>query len=231
MPRGDRVARRGDRRPRAPSRRTVAAEQRVDAEDARGRARCGRRRSARRGRGSRPAARARSTVARRDRSRCATPSISRIGSPGRRRRRPVDRLEVAPDHQPDHRGGRDLAAWPSRPTSRPSRSTTTRSAQAVTSSSRCEMKMTLTPEALQVGDDLEQPVGLGQRQARGRLVHDHERGCRATAPWRSRPAGAAPATGRRPGVSGAKSTPRRAKSGAASACELRRGRPAAAARP
>ena len=60
------------------------------------------------------------------------------------------------------------------PTTRPSRSTTTRSAQAVTSPSRCEMKMTLTPDARRSATTLEQPLGLGDGQARGRLVHDDE---------------------------------------------------------
>ena len=36
------------------------------------------------------------------------------------------------------------------------------------------MKMTLTPLGLQVGDDPQQAVGLGQGQARGRLVHDDQ---------------------------------------------------------
>ena len=36
--------------------------------------------------------------------------------------------------------------------------------------------MTLTPVRPQLGDDLQQPLGLGQRQARGRLVHDDQAG-------------------------------------------------------
>ena len=36
------------------------------------------------------------------------------------------------------------------------------------------MKMTLTPSAFSAGDDVEQPLRLGERQARGRLVHDDQ---------------------------------------------------------
>ena len=36
------------------------------------------------------------------------------------------------------------------------------------------MKMTLTPSALSSAMTSQQPLGLGERQARGRLVHDDE---------------------------------------------------------
>ena len=56
-------------------------------------------------------------------------------------------------------------------------------------------------------DDFEQLLGLGQGQRRGRLVEDQDPAGRATAPWRSRRSGPAPATARRPCSAGSMSTP------------------------
>ena len=97
----------------------------------------------------------------------------------------------------------------SSPATLPSRSTTTRSAQRSTSPSRCEMKIDADAVGLQAGDHAQQALGLGDRQARGRLVHDHQARRPATAPWRSRPAAAARATGCSTIASGPKSQPSR----------------------
>ena len=88
--------------------------------------------------------------------------------------------------------------WRSSPTSLPSRSTTTRSAHAVTSFEAVRDEDDADAVAFRSAMTSQQPVGLGERQARRRLVHDDQARCRATAPWRSRAAGAARATARRP---------------------------------
>ena len=62
----------------------------------------------------------------------------------------------------------------SSPTTAPSRSTTTRSAQCSTSFRRCEMKMIATPSALSSAITCSSRVGLGGGEARGRLVHDDD---------------------------------------------------------
>ena len=77
--------------------------------------------------------------------------------PARARRRHVERSSGrGRSSGGSSRRGRSRLARARRPRA-PSRSTTTRSAQRSTSCRRCEMKMTLTPSRLQLGDDLEQP--------------------------------------------------------------------------
>ena len=76
---------------------------------------------------------------------------------------------------------RIMAAWPisalaSSPTRRPSRRTTTRSAQRSTSLRRWEIRTTRHARVLEVADHAQEPVGLGEREARGRLVEDQEAG-------------------------------------------------------
>ncbi len=117
---------------------------------------------------------------------------------GRGGGRDVDGLQLAADHQADHRVGRDLVAAEVRRPALPSRSTTTRSAQVVTSLRRWEMKMMLTPAAFSSAITFSSRSVSVSGQARRRLVHDHEARSRARAPWRSRGAAAARATGWRP---------------------------------
>ena len=56
----------------------------------------------------------------------------------------------------------------------PSRSTVTVSTSPSSSSRRCEMKTTEMPRSRRRADDAEEPLRLGRRQGRGRLVEDEQ---------------------------------------------------------
>ena len=151
----------------------LASEHRDRCRTERGRVLCGRRRSAR----PCPESRRRATKGSRR-------ALDGLGSQardlqehffsGRRLRRNVERLEVAPDHQTDHGVAMDLAVEQARrrPTRRAGRRRGRR--RLPTSFSRWVMKMTDTPSALSSRDDTQQPIGLGRRQAGRRLVHDDD---------------------------------------------------------
>ena len=103
----DRVARRLRSPPAAPSRHDLAAERAVDAEDGPGE--LGAAGADQPGEAQDLAAAQRQVDRlRRDRPRCARRASSQHGLARRRRRRQIERLEVAADHQADHGGVADL---------------------------------------------------------------------------------------------------------------------------
>ncbi len=55
-----------------------------------------------------------------------------------------------------------------------SRMTLTRSLTRITSSSLCEMKMTVFPSCDELAKQMQEPVGFLRRQDRGRLVQDQQ---------------------------------------------------------
>ena len=95
------------------------------------------------------------------------------------------------------------------PTSRPSRSTVTRSQTSSTSASRWLTKTTAMPSAERRADDVEQRVGLGLGQRRRRLVHEDDPRVRRPAPGRSRRSGAGRSRARRSGRSRSRVKPSR----------------------
>ena len=136
---------------------------------------------------------------------------------GRFAGRHVGDLEIAADHQLDHRVVGDRVAFERARPALPSRSTMTRSeashhlVQAVRDEDDGDALR------LEAGDDLEQLVGLGDRQARGRLVEDDEARAGDSAPWRSRPSAAGRATAATP-ASPARTSRRAGRDRAARSC-------------
>ena len=99
----------------------------------------------------------------------------RTSSPGAALGGGIERLQVATDHQADHAVVVDLGL-----SQRPDHRAVAQRDDAVGALLDFVEAMGDEDDAdaarLQFGDDLEQTVGLGQRQARGRLVHDDDLG-------------------------------------------------------
>ena len=85
---------------------------------------------------------------------------------------------AAADHALDHPALVDLGRRLRVTIFRPLRKIVTVSEIASTSSRKCEMKTMLRPLARDAAQHLEQPLHLGRRQRRGRLVEDDDAGAR-----------------------------------------------------